>query len=475
MTEGRFDEQRLARHGSAYMAGRVAQVLSYVLVMPFVTRELTAAAYGEVAVALVVFQVLAAVAPMGLTAVMAWSIYERQPDAEERAQRLLVSTTALTAAVVLAAQVTGTWWSGGLFSGMSFDGPLRLTVWMVLPFTVQAGALAMFQARARPGAFVASALVSTVGGQLAGVALLRVDASPASYLAGVLAGAVAGAVLGLALLPLRTARPASAATVMASIRHGGPAVPHLLGFLVLALGDRVLVERLLGLDEAARYQIAYVVGSLGSVVLYGLNNAWGPMVYGAPPSERWATLVRTVRPLAWLMASITAVVALTAPVGIRLLAPPEYQLGGLADVATVVAGVGLLDLTYLACVHVLFARKRTGSLLFVMPMAALLNVVANLVFLERFGLPAAAWATGASYLLMAALALRASQRVATVPWELRPLWGAVFLAVSSVGACLALPDDGPVVVARAAVGVAIGVVMLAGARRMVTGSMVSAG
>ena len=52
----------------------------------------------------------------------------------------------------------------------------------------------------------------------------------------------------------------------ASLRLGVATVPHALAIYVVSAGDRILVERELGLSSVARYQVAYLVGALGLTV-----------------------------------------------------------------------------------------------------------------------------------------------------------------------------------------------------------------
>jgi O-antigen/teichoic acid export membrane protein len=426
---------RLATQGSVYLIARAVQLVVFVAVMPLVTRQLDPLEYGVVAVALVVFQAVGAFAPVGITSVVAWSIYEHEDDAERTAQRLLIATGGLAVAVALLVHVTGPLWSGA-FADLGYGGPLQLAVWMAVPVTVQACAMTIFQAQQRPGAFVACAIVGSAGGQVLGLAALATHSTATAYLAGVTLGAAAGALLALVLLPLRTLRPAPWSRVAAAVRHGGPTVAHLLGFMVLALADRLLIERMIGLESAARYQVAYVVGSAGSVLLYGLNNAWAPMVYADEDDGRWSTLTTTAVPLARLVGFVVAAVALTAPIGLRILAPASYGTNELTDVAVIVAASTLFDFVYLAAVHVLFKRKRTAVLLVAMPAAATLNVVLNLLLLEAWGLRGAAVATLAGYGLLALITARASRRVAAVPWPF-PL-AVVPLAVAATGILLGL-------------------------------------
>jgi O-antigen/teichoic acid export membrane protein len=375
---------------------------------------------------------------------------------------------------VLLAHLLAPWWTGA-FADLAYTGALPLAVWLVLPISIQAAALVVFQAQGRPAAFVATTVMTTAGGQLLGLGLLTDRGTPEAYLAGLVIGAWAGVALGLVLLRPRAVRPAPLDRVGAAIRHGGPTVAHLLGFMVLALADRVLIERIIGLESAARYQVAYVVGSAGSVLLYGLNNAWGPMVYAESGERRWDLLARTTVSLAWLVGLVVAAVALAAPVGLAVLAPSSYDLGGLSDVAALVAAATVFDLVYLTAAHVLFAGKRTGALLVVMPIAAAVNVALNLVTLERWGLVAAALSTLVGYGVMAVLTVRASRRVADVPWDL-PAFAAPFgIAALAVAVAVLLPTDGAALGLRLiGAGAAMGALAVGVVRTMRPDDLVSA-
>ena len=137
----------------------------------------------------------------------------------------------------------------------------------------------------------------------------------------------------------------------------------------------------------------------------------------------------------------------------------------LADVSTLLASATLFDFVYLASVMVLFTRKRTGALLVIMPLAAALNVGLNLVLLPRWGLDGAAIATVAGYVLMGALAVVATRRVATVPWDRPALASAGAVALVAVGAGLVLPTTGLYLVVRVLLVLALGLVAAAGAVR----------
>ena len=60
----------------------------------------------------------------------------------------------------------------------------------------------------------------------------------------------------------------------------------------LSAGDRVVIERFEGIEQVGRYQVAYLIGSLGILLLNALNSAWSPIIYGAG-DDRWSILRRT--------------------------------------------------------------------------------------------------------------------------------------------------------------------------------------
>jgi O-antigen/teichoic acid export membrane protein len=439
--------RQLTTHGLWYLIAGAAQTLIYVLALPLVTRLLDAREYGNIALALVVMQALVAVAPLGLTSVVAWDIYDGRPDGLERATRLVWATAGVAAVVVSLAALTGPYWVQ-VFSNVSYGGVFALAVWMVLPLTVQAACLAVLQAQRRPRSYVTSTLISTVGGQALGIAFLALWSTPSTYLIGLLIGSTLAALAAAAMIPLRPRRPASWRIVTASIRHGGPAVPHLLAFMVLAVADRVLVEHYLGLREAARYQIAYMLGALAMSIVYGLNTAWAPLVYGASEERRWPVLSATTARLAALMAAVTATIAFAAPIVLRVLAPRSYDPVALSGVASIVAASVMFDLAYLSGVHVLFRSKRTGPLLFIMPGAAAANIALNVILIPRWHLTGAAIATLAGYAIAGIACRLAAHRVARVLWDRTREFRALLGSAAAVGAALILPTSGTALIVR---------------------------
>ena len=185
----------------------------------------------------------------------------------------------------------------------------------------------------------------------------------------------------------------------------------------MSAGDRVIVERLLGLAAVGRYHLAYALGALGLVVLNAVNNAWAPVVFRASPEDRWRVLSDTSVVFVWLASLLAAVLAAGAPLVLAVLAPPDYDLDTLAPVSAIVAGSVIPWAIYTAHSQVQLWVGRTGMLAIATPAAAAVNVGLNIVLIGELEFVGAALATVVAYALLAVLIAANSWRLATVPWR----------------------------------------------------------
>jgi O-antigen/teichoic acid export membrane protein len=452
---------KLLGHGAAYTLASAAQVVSGLVVLPIVTRLLAPEAYGVVATAVVVLQLLGLVAALGLPAVIVLECFE--PDGGiEKARRLATSAVLGAILVALCADLTGPVWSQ-VFGDVDYGPPLRLAVWGTVPLAALGAAQGILRAEGRPLSYVGATVVATLGGQLLGLlALAMIEETPTAYLAGVVAGSCAGATWALSRARVHPLRPADRHTTRRGLGVALPTVPHTMSLFLLFAVDRVMVERYEGLTEVARYQVAYLVGAAGMSLFAAVNNAWAPVVLASPAPERWEVLAKTSRTLTRLAALVVGATALAAPLMLRIAAPPSYDPGSLADVATLVAASVLPYVLYISCVHVVFAERRTRWLAVTTPVAAIVNVALNVVMVPAFGLAGAAAASFLSYGVLAAITWALSRSVVHVAWDLSDrvvVWAGAGLVVALA---LVLPTDGGTwLVLRGAAATVLGLSVLA--------------
>jgi O-antigen/teichoic acid export membrane protein len=198
-----------------------------------------------------------------------------------------------------------------------------------------------------------------------------------------------------------------------------------------------------------RYQIAYALGGLAQTLLMGVQNAWIPATFSARDSSRWNSLAATATDVTRLASLLAGGLALTAPLGLLILAPPSYGLDGLVAVTGLIAASAVPWSMYLPRLQILLWEERTRPLLWISPAAAAINLLGAVLLVPPFGLVGAGVATVLAFAAQAFFAHLAT-RSTPVPWDLAALrWGVLGAAVL-VTLGIALPTDSAGSVARAA-------------------------
>ncbi len=412
-----------------------------VLVLPITTRVLSPGALGVTSIAAVVSMLIVAVGALGLHSAANREYFGHDGGASDPRLGRTLSVAALAAVTITAVAVhlAGPTWAR-LFDQLSYDRALQLAVVTAVPMVLVVVSQNLLRAEDRPIPFVAIALVSTIGGQLLGLALAGYhDGDPAWYLGGVLAGYAAGGIAGAVAVRLWPGR-LHADELGRALRIGLPTVPHSVGIFLLATGDRLVVEHLLGVSAVGRYQVAYLVGSAGVVLVMAFNAAWAPLVFGADPKDRSRTLHETTAASARLLALVAGAIGVGAPLALLVAAPGEYDAAALVTTVAIIAPSGFFYARYQAAALTLVADRRTMPLAFATPLAAVVNLGANLLLIPHYGLEGAAIATTASYALWAFVVERAAAR--SIPGPM-PRW-LPDLGLAGVGLILGvwLPTSG---------------------------------
>lgn len=438
-SSGNSQGRRLLGKGSIYTLGTVLQLSGSALSIPIVTRLLSPAQYGTVALALTIQLFVTTLSALGIPAAVTRIFFETESGGHSSARALIVSTALLALGGTALALLTALVWAPLLVAGE--PGALMLGIAIALPGAVITASLALLRVQERPLAFISITLTSNVGAQLLGVLGLLIDRSPAAYLLGYGTAMVLGALIGVVLTRAIRSRPASRRTLREAIAYGLPTVPHTISVFVLALGDRIVVQLIAGLSAVGKYQLSYAIGSLGMNFLSSLQHAWIPLTFGADERLRWRSLAETTALVTRLAALACGVIALGARPLFLVVAPAKYDPSLLAEITAVLALSTLPWAAYLPRTQILFWTKHTKPLAWVTPAAAIVNLALVAVLLPPFGLVGAASATVLAIVFEAVLIEIVTARVAHVPW----LWSSelrhYMLGAALVAVALALPSS----------------------------------
>ena len=290
--------------------------------------------------------------------------------------------------------------------------------------------------------------------------VLRNEFRPAAYtvlnvvaLALMVAGSVFGAVvldlgvegvlLGtlvaeLVMLPIRllSARHMlrwrfSSAVLGRLLAYGVPLVPTSLAYWVFTTSDRVLLSNLSTLEQVGLYSVAASVVNLANIAILALGQGWSPHAihaYEADPATAQRLFARMFTYILAGFGMLATGLTVFADELITLLAGDGFRD---ASVAVLPLSVGMIAY---ASTQVtaggISLKNRTVFLAVYSWMAAVINVVLNLVLIPPFGMVGAAWATAAAYVFLTAAYAITSHRL--WPFEYEGRRAATILALTAV-------------------------------------------
>ena len=381
--------------GMVYVFLWSLQIVLATVVSPILAHTIAPFEFGRISAAIALYQLLMLVGVLGLDQALEMRRVEEKTPGAPLSRGLLASAIIIAWTATGLAAATSSLWAPVL--GFPPGDPL---VVIVLVWTLPASAvlmmLALLQAEDRLTAFTWVSVFSTAGTLAFGLILLfTVGRTAVIYTFGNIIGqGIAFAIGLLATRPRWRGAWQQPAVLRSALALGLPLTITGLSQFILTAADRFLIQRWLGSVEVARYQVAFVVGNVMSLLLMWTNKAWLPRLKAIrDTAQRWAAVVRArdgiYELLAWALLGITV----SAPVLLRVVAPESYHLEPLVMVVFVVA-LGALPLTSIASSVQILITESTSRPLIVGGLAAVvIKVIVTVFGLGWLGLVGAALGT----------------------------------------------------------------------------------
>ncbi len=414
--------KKLAQHSAIYGVADVVPYLINFLLLPVFTSYLSPANYGALGI-LLLFGVLTKILfRSGLDAGFFRIYYEQKTDQDAK---LLATTLFATAFAISATLATLCAVFAGPLSRWLLGDELsqsQIATWVVLVAadtllnTFAFVPMNLFRMQEKPKSFT----LMTLFRSFVNIGLKVTFVVSGWGVAGVLwADVAASLVFVLALSPtlVRNLAPGFSVPMLRSAAAFGlPKVPHGLAHQILNLSDRKLIELFLALSASGLYHIGYMMGTGVKFFLSAFELAWGPYVYAhleKPDAAR--TLARLAT---YAFATLVGCGLLNAVFGRELLflmAKPEFH-ATYPVIPIVVLAYMTQGLYALTSIGIGISKKTTYFPVMTLS-AAVVNVALNILWIPRFGVEGAAWATVAGYGLMAVMGIYFGNKHYPIPFE----------------------------------------------------------
>ena len=435
--------KRLFKSLGIYGLGDAATSLLNFLLLPVYTRYLTPAEYGVIALLVVLEAVVKILFRWGVDSAFMRLYYDCSDD---RSRQSLTSTIfffmlVLNGVLVLIASGSAPWLSGWLFGTADQANILRLAFlniflisFFFLPYSVlrireqpkPVVALAFF----RSATVLVTRLVLVIG---VGLGVLGV------VLADLLVSVVFVVVSSKWVLPfLRVTF--SKDVLRDALKFGLPKLPHGFAHNAIALSDRYLLSLFVSINQVGVYLIGATFGLALKLLLGAFDYAWAPFYLGVMKEPRAKEIYSSVTTYMFgIEALLVAGVAVASTDLVYLMTTPEYY-GAAIVIPWIAVGVlfqGVYQLTSIG----LTITKRTRYYPAATGIAAVVNVVSNLLLIPRYGLVGAAWANAVSYADLAGSAMYFSQKHYHIDYEWSRLIRITVVAVVAYAMATALVPE----------------------------------
>lgn len=176
-------------------------------------------------------------------------------------------------------------------------------------------------------------------------------------------------------------------------------IPHFLAINVLASGDKVMINSMVGPSETAIYGVSYTAASVISIFWQAIEASWTPWLFEHLNAKNTKPIKKRANQIITFFAGISLLCMLFAPEIMYILASEEY-LEGIYIIPSVTAGV-FFTAVYALYMRIEYYSKKTKATMVGSIIVAIANIVLNYIFIQKFGYFAAGYTTLVCYIFLA--------------------------------------------------------------------------
>jgi O-antigen/teichoic acid export membrane protein len=420
----------------AYGVGVFGRQVIVYLTLPLFTMKMRQEEFGVISVMVAFLSFIDMLSNAGLPAAT-FRLYNDTSISSRKSQ--ILGSSLILFIIFSVVMVLAVWISAGqlafwLLGNKKYTNILRLVSVILVFTTLNYYGYVLLRIQVRPVAFSLQNLFQAV--VQVGLALwfvISFNLGSFGYWVGQLGGALIGLLLMIYLVRNTLELNVTGDALRQLTAYALPMLPASLSLWALKLVDRSLISSFSGLESVAIYEIGYKVGTLTGLVTLPFIVAWPQFAFSRIHRPDAPLLFRNV--LTILAAGCTfisvGVIAFSSEL-IGLLAPPSYG----AAVA-VVPWVAISQIAW-GVYPVLSLgpkiAKRTWHIGWTTGVAAVINILINIILIPPLGILGAAIATLISYILLAIIVYVVGQRFYSFPIDFVRLWklGLAFLITSFV-------------------------------------------
>jgi O-antigen/teichoic acid export membrane protein len=170
-----------------------------------------------------------------------------------------------------------------------------------------------------------------------------------------------------------------------------PLIFHNLSGIVNAQFDRILINKYIGASETGIYSFAYNVGMIITVLWTSMNQAWVPWFFEKMGKEDHINIRKRAKNFRDFFTLVYILILFLSPEIIKIMADEAYWEG--LFIVPFIFMAYYFNLMYSFEANIEFYTKKTHMIATGTIFAAAVNVILNIIFIPKYGYPAAAITT----------------------------------------------------------------------------------
>ena len=182
-----------------------------------------------------------------------------------------------------------------------------------------------------------------------------------------------------------------------ALKISAPLILHGIALNLLSQSDRVMITMFRGPSETGIYSLIYNFSMIATVVTSSLEGIWVPWFINKLKESKESDINRSAKNYIEFVMVAMSVLILISPEIIKILSDNKYW-SGMSIVPPVILA-NFFIFAYTLYVNVEHYYKKTLPITLNTVIAAVINIVANFIFIPKFGYIAAAYSTLFSYFI----------------------------------------------------------------------------
>lgn len=180
-----------------------------------------------------------------------------------------------------------------------------------------------------------------------------------------------------------------------------PLIPHYLSQMILNSSDRIMISRIVGNREAGIYSLAYSISLIMTMFNTSLLSTIEPWIYQRIREREVDKIKRVAYPSFVLIAMVNLLLIVFAPEIIGIFAPIEYYEAIWVIPPIAMSFFFMFAYSFFAMFEFYF--EQTKYITIATFTGALVNIITNYIFIQKFGYIAAGYTTLVCYMIYAVL------------------------------------------------------------------------